>query len=201
MRPGAAAMGADASVPALPAGCAIRLTTLEDLGELEQLIALSARQLGAGDYEPAQIEGALRGAFGVDTQLLRDGTYYVVMCGERLIGCGGWSRRRTLFGGDARPDRDAAELDPRVDAAKIRAFFVHPHFARRGVGTVILDRCERAARAAGFTCMELMATLTGVRLYAARGYVAQQPLSWPLGDGRSIDFVPMVKRARGVVTR
>jgi GNAT superfamily N-acetyltransferase len=172
---------------------AVRVATLADVERLERLIDLSARRLGAGDYTTIQIEGALRGAFGVDTQLLRDGTYFVVEQDGELLGCGGWSRRRTQFGGDARADRDAAELDPRTEAAKIRAFFVHPDHARRGVGSVILDRCEQDARAAGFTRLELMATLTGVRLYAARGYVAQEPVSWPLGEGRSIDFVPMVK--------
>src|SRR3979490_281349 len=129
----------------------LRSATLGDLSALETLIALSARTLGARDYSPAQIEGALRGAFGVDTQLIRDGTYFVVQYGDQLVGCGGWSRRRTLFGGDARPDRDASELDPRQDAAKIRAFFVHPEFARRGIGESILERCEQEALAQGFT--------------------------------------------------
>ena len=100
-----------------------RLATAADAGPIATLIALSARGLSANDYTAPQIEGALSGAFGVDTQLIRDGTYFVVEDGAQLVGCGGWSRRRTLFGGDARPDRDAAELDPRVDAAKIRAFF------------------------------------------------------------------------------
>ena len=174
---------------------ALRYATLSDLAELETLIALSARALGANDYSVTQIDGALRAAFGVDTQLIRDRTYFVVENGDRLVGCGGWGRRRTLFGGDARSDRDATELDPRHDAAKIRAFFVHPGFKRRGVGTAILDRCERDAIAHGFTRFELMATLPGVRLYAARGYVAGDPIQWPLGDGLTIDFVPMTKRA------
>jgi GNAT superfamily N-acetyltransferase len=175
----------------------LRSATLGDLGALKALIALSARALGAQDYTPAQTEAALRGAFGVDTQLIRDGTYFVVEHEGKLVGCGGWGRRRTLFGGDARPDRDAAELDPRVDAAKIRAFFVHPDFARRGIGAAILERCERDATAQGFERFELMATLPGVRLYAARGYIAGEPIQWPLGDGLAIAFVPMSKSAAG----
>ena len=178
----------------LPQGYLLRLATADDRVDLERLIALSARTLGAADYSAAETEGALRGAFGVDTQLIRDGTYFVVEQAGQLVGCGGWSRRRTLFGGDARPDRDAAELDPRRDAAKIRAFFVHPLFARRGIGAAILDRCERDAMAHGFTRFELMGTLPGVRLYAARGYVAGDPIDWPLGDGLAIRFVPMTKQ-------
>jgi GNAT superfamily N-acetyltransferase len=171
----------------------LRLATLSDLGELEALIAQSARALSANDYSSAQIEGALRGAFGVDTQLIRDGTYFVVEHGAQVVGCGGWSRRRTLFGGDARAGRDATELDPKTEAAKIRAFFVHPDFARRGIGATLLDRCEQDARACGFSRFEMMATLPGVRLYAARGYVAGEPILWPLGDGLTISFVPMRK--------
>ena len=176
-------------------GDVLRKATLDDLDELAALIARSARGLGAADYSAAQIESALRGAFGVDTQLIRDGTYFVVESGGRLVACGGWGRRGTLFGGDTRPDRDAAELDPRQDAAKIRAFFIDPNFERRGIGTALLERCEQDARAYGFTRFELMATLTGLRLYAARGYVAGDPVRWPLGDGLTIEFVPMSKRA------
>lgn len=175
---------------------ALRLATLEDVPRLTELIAISARELGGRDYPPAQIEGALRGAFGVDTQLIRDGTYFVVEVDGRLAGCGGWSRRKTLFGGDARADRDAADLDPAVDAAKIRAFFIHPDFARRGIGSDLLDRCERAAVAEGFSRFEMMATLPGVRLYAARGYEASPPIRWPVGDGVEIEFVPMHKVRR-----
>ena len=178
----------------LPPNYVLRHATPSDIGELETLIALSARVLGANDYSAAQIEGALRCAFGVDTELIRDRTYFAADYGGKLIGCGGWSRRRTLFGGDSRPDRDAAELDPRQDAAKIRAFFMHPDFARRGIGATILERCERDAVAHGFGRFEMMATLPGVRLYAARGYVAEDPIQWPIGAGLTITFVPMTKR-------
>jgi GNAT superfamily N-acetyltransferase len=168
---------------------------MADLPALGPLIAASARQLSRGDYTPEQVEGALRGAFGTDTQLIRDGTYFVIEVDGELAGCGGWSRRRTLFGSDARPGRDAAELDPAKDAAKIRAFFIHPNFARRGLGTLMLDHCEQDAMAHGFKRFELMGTLPGVRLYAARGYQAGERFDWPLGDGLVIPFVPMTKDA------
>jgi GNAT superfamily N-acetyltransferase len=174
----------------------IRRATFDDIPALNTLIAASARGLSGDDYTPAQVEGALRGAFGVDSQLLRDGTYFVIESGHRLAGCGGWSRRQTLFGSDARADRDARELDPAADAARIRAFFIHPEFARRGLGTRLLERCERDAIAHGFRRLELMATLPGVKLYAARGYSGDQPIDWPMDaadGGLAIRFLPMSK--------
>lgn len=171
----------------------IRPAVLAEKPELEALIARSARGLSQGDYSSEQIEGALRGAFGVDTQLIRDGTYFVAEQEGRMVGCGGWSRRKTLFGGDARTDREPGELDPAVDAAKIRAFFIDPDHARKGIGRAILDACETAARAAGFQRFEMMATLPGVRLYRACGYVALENVSYPLGEGVSIPFVRMGK--------
>jgi ribosomal protein S18 acetylase RimI-like enzyme len=171
----------------------IRRATFEDIPALENLIALSARGLSGEDYTSEQVEAALRGAFGVDTQLLRDGTYFVVESGGRLAGCGGWSHRKTLFGSDARAERDASELDPAADAARIRAFFIHPEFARRGLGTRLLERCEHDAMAHGFQRLALMATLPGVKLYAARGYVGEQPVDWPLDGGLAIRFLPMSK--------
>jgi GNAT superfamily N-acetyltransferase len=171
----------------------IRPATPADKPELEALIARSARELSRGDYTPEQVEGALRGAFGVDTQLIADGTYFVVIADARIVGCGGWSKRRTLFGSDARLGRDAGELDPAVDAAKIRAFFVDPNYARRGIGRAILEHCETEARARGFTRFEMMATLPGVRLYRECGYVGEQRISYDLGGGLAIEFLPMSK--------
>jgi len=168
---------------------------LADKPALEALIARSARELSKGDYTPQQVEGALRGAFGVDTQLITDGTYFAVELDDRIVGCGGWSRRRTLFGSDARADRDAGELDPRVDAAKIRAFFVDPDYARRGIGRAILGHCEATASLHGFTRFELMATLPGVRLYQECGYVGEARIAHSLGAGLMIEFVPMTKGA------
>ena len=175
----------------------LRNATLSDRAALEALISRSARALGAGDYAPEQIEGALRGAFGVDTQLIADGTYFVVEDCGKIVGCGGWSRRRTLFGGDARAERDGAALNPETDAAKIRAFFVAPEHARQGIGRALLERCEADARAHGFSRFELVATLPGVRLYRAFGYVPQSPIHYELGAGLTIEFVPMSKREEG----
>ena len=171
----------------------IRAATFDDVAAIESLIARSAHGLSTGDYSREQVDGALRGAFGVDTQLLRDGTYFVVHCDGELVGCGGWSYRGTLFGGDARADRDPQPLDPRTDAARIRAFFVHPGYARRGIGSALLERCESEARARGFCRLELMATLPGVRLYRARGYLPGEPLEWPIPGDVTIRFVPMSK--------
>jgi GNAT superfamily N-acetyltransferase len=171
----------------------LRKATPADIPALNALIARSARGLSAADYRPAQIEGALRGAFGVDSQLLADGTYYVVEGGGQIVGCGGWSFRSTLFGGDSRAGRDSTTLNPATEAAKIRAFFVDPGHARRGIGSLLLDHCEREARAHGYACVELMATLPGVKLYAARGYVGGPMVHFDLGSGEAIEFIPMRK--------
>jgi GNAT superfamily N-acetyltransferase len=171
----------------------VRLATFSDAEVLRELIARSARGLSAADYRPEQVEGALLGAFGVDSQLINDGTYFVVEENRVIVGCGGWSFRRTLFGGDKRPERDASELDPRVDAAKIRAFFVDPAHARRGIGTMLLDQCESAAKARGFSRVELMSTLPGIRLYSARGYRGVEQVSYEVSPGVAIEFLPMSK--------
>jgi GNAT superfamily N-acetyltransferase len=171
----------------------VREATLGDRDVLRELIARSARQLSAGDYRPEQIEGALRGAFGVDSQLIEDGTYFLVEEGGAVVGCGGWSYRKTLFGGDARAERDAAELDPRTDAAKIRAFFVDPAHARKGIGTLLLEKCESEAHLRGFTRAELMSTLPGVRLYSARGYSGAARVCYEVSPGVTIEFLPMSK--------
>jgi GNAT superfamily N-acetyltransferase len=173
----------------------LRVATLEDESALRSLIARSIRALGAGDYSREQIEAALLGAFGLDTSLIRDGTYFTVLTegSGQIIGCGGWSRRRTVFGSDSRTERDDSWLDPRTDAAKIRAFFVDPAHARRGIGRALLEHCERQAARAGFVRVELMATLPGVRLYARHGYQAAAPIEHPLEGGLTITFVPMSK--------
>jgi GNAT superfamily N-acetyltransferase len=176
---------------------ALRTARLEDEPTLRTLIARSIRALGAADYTAAQIEGALLGAFGVDTTLIRDGTYYVAEAEDgSVVACGGWSRRRTLFGSDNRPDRDESWLDPGTDAAKIRAFFVDPAHARQGLGALILERSENEARRAGFTAFALMATLPGARFYEKHGYIAEAAINHPLAGGLSIRFVPMSKRAK-----
>jgi GNAT superfamily N-acetyltransferase len=169
----------------------IRAARMDDSAALATLIARSARALGAVHYSAAQVEGALRGAFGVDSQLIDDGTYVRLESDGQLAACGGWSYRRTLFGGDARAQRDAGLLDPRVDAACIRAFFVAPEFARRGFGRALLAHCEAQARARRFTRFALMATLPGVPLDAACGHVQGPPIDHALDAGLAIAFVPM----------
>jgi GNAT superfamily N-acetyltransferase len=171
----------------------IRPATLADRPALTTLIARSARELSANDYTPEQIAGALRGAFGVDTQLIEDRTYFVAEADGKLVACGGWSKRRTLFGGDARSDRDAGELDPALDAAKIRAFFVDPDYARRGLGSAILERCETEASACGFRRFEMMATLPGARLYERYGYRGTERIHYEMQPGLTIEFIPMKK--------
>jgi GNAT superfamily N-acetyltransferase len=171
-----------------------RLAQFNDVAALKALIAASIRALGLNDYTVAQIEGALLGAFGVDTQLIHDQTYFVATDSlGSIVGCGGYSFRRTLFGGDQAIERDAADLNPRSDAAKIRAFFVHPQYARRGIGRELLNLSEQGAKAMGFHRFEMMATLPGVRLYEVMGYQALSPIEYPLPNGESIRFVPMHK--------
>jgi GNAT superfamily N-acetyltransferase len=172
----------------------LRQAVSADVPVLRVLIDASVRGLQAGDYTPAQIEGALETVYGVDSQLIADGTYFVIEAQKIIVGCGGWSKHKTLFGGDGWTAREDSLLDPQHDAAKIRAFFVHPGWVRRGIGSMILEACEKAATAAGFTRMEMGATLTGVPLYRARGYVALQTLDVPLQNGESIKVVRMEKR-------
>ena len=188
----------------------IREAVSTDIPVLRTLIDASVRGLQTQDYTPSQIESALATVYGVDTQLIADGTYFVaeaeasVVAGDSpaqpastaplIVGCGGWSKRKTLYGGDQWTGREAALLDPQRDAAKIRAFFIHPLWVRRGVGTMILEACENAAVAAGFTRFEMGATLTGVLLYQARGYVALENLGVPLANGESLPIVRMEKR-------
>jgi GNAT superfamily N-acetyltransferase len=172
---------------------ALRNAIPSDVPALTALIDLSVRELQKQDYTQAQIDGALGSVFGVDTQLVDDGTYFVVEAQGVPVGCGGWSKRKTLYGGDQWVAREDSLLDPRRDAAKIRAFFVHPQWARRGIGTMILDACEKAGLAAGFTRFEMGATLTGVPLYRARGYVELEPLDVPLHNGETLPIIRMVK--------
>ena len=180
---------------------AIRPAAAQDLPVLRALIDASVRRLQAEDYTPAQMEGALSTVFGVDTQLIADGTYLVVeYCPDLqtrpvIIACGGWSKRNTLYGADQWTDRHDDLLDPRQDAAKVRAFFVHPDWARHGIGTLLLDACEKAAKSAGFSRFEMGATLTGAKLFRARGYLPIRNLEIPLRNGESLPIIHMEKRA------
>jgi GNAT superfamily N-acetyltransferase len=172
----------------------LRAATTADEFELRDLIARSIRTLGVGDYSSDQIDAALAGAFGLDTSLIRDGTYLIAITDRgEIVGCGGWSSRKTLFGSDARGDRDETQLDPRSEPARIRAFFIDPHHARRGIGRAILERSEAEAIRAGFSAFELMATLPGRRLYEKCGYMAEAEVQIPLPDNLQITFVPMRK--------
>jgi N-acetylglutamate synthase-like GNAT family acetyltransferase len=181
----------------------IRKAAQAEIPALTELIHASVRQLQADDYTEAQREAALKTVFGVDTQLVADGTYLVAEAIDSAVaakanlpaiaGCGGWSKRKTLYGGDAWTQREDALLDPACDAAKIRAFFIHPAWARRGVGTRMLEACESAARQAGFTRFEMGATLTGAKLFAAKGYVPLRRIELSLGDGESLSVIHMEK--------
>jgi len=176
----------------------IRQAVPADIPVLQELIRVSVLELQANDYSAEQLELALQHVFGVDTQLIADGTYFVaeVQGGEEPVvaGCGGWSRRKTLYGSDHCAGREDALLDPEQDAAKIRAFFIHPAWVRRGIGSKILEVCEAAAASAGFRRLEMGATLTGVPLYRARGYVDGELRQVPLAPGVSLPIVHMEKK-------
>jgi GNAT superfamily N-acetyltransferase len=188
-----------------------RLATPADIPHLGPLIEASIRGLQTHDYSSTQIEHAIGTWLGLDTQLVADQTYFVVEVPTgpgtsanpehlptigNLAACGGWSRRKTPFGSDHRPNRDDSFLDPRTDAAKIRAFFVHPAWARRGIGSRILELCEQAAQAEGFTRFEMGATLTGIPLYRRHGYTEQERIELPLANGETLPIVRMTKQFR-----
>ncbi len=171
----------------------IRKATFDDYSAIEKLISISVRELSTQDYTIDQIEGALRGVFGVDTQLIKDGTYFVAESENMVVGCGGWSKRKTLFGGDKHIVRDSGELDPNIEPAKIRAFFVHPQWVRKGIAKTILANCESEALLKGFRSLELMATLPGVRFYSVFGFIAGERINYTLTADLSIEFVSMKK--------
>jgi hypothetical protein len=193
----------------------IRKAVAADVLELQHLIKASVRELQAEDYTSAQMEGALESVFGVDSQLIADGTYLVaeariiseapgvenssekknVPAKWAIAGCGGWSKRKTLYGSDHWTGREDTLLDPTHEAAKIRAFFIHPAWARRGVGSKVLEACETAAREAGFTRYEMGATLTGAKLFSTKGYVPVEKIEVPLKNGLMLPVIHMAKRA------
>lgn len=171
----------------------IRLARAEDIPTLEVLIPLSVRALQAPFYSSAQMEAALGPVFGVDRQLIDDGTFFVVEHSGHVVGCGGWSRRRAVFGGDRLRSGEDAALDPAHDAARIRAFFVHPDWARRGIGRGILSACESAICTAGFCDAVLVATLAGEPLYASFGYAVAERYEVHLSDSLTLPVVRMIK--------
>jgi N-acetylglutamate synthase-like GNAT family acetyltransferase len=171
----------------------VRLATEQDVPSLKQLIPESARALSEGYYTERQTESAIEHIFGVDSQLIADGTYYVVTEEDQIVGCGGWSKRKTLYGGDQMKGDDDDLLDPTQDAAKIRAFFVHPNWARKGIGRRLIEVCEQTARANGFRTMEMGATLPGEPLYAAMGYTVTERFDFAMPDGVTLPLALMVK--------
>ena len=159
---------------------------------MEELIAQSARGLSRGHYSDAQIEAALATVFGVDSDLIEDGTYFIVEDSGVLLGCGGWSKRMNLYGGDRYESRDPSYLDPQSAPARIRAFFIHPDHARKGVARMLLAHCESEARAQGFRALELMSTLPGIEFYKSRGFVQIGTFALDL-DGVKLELMPMRK--------
>ena len=174
----------------------IRKALFEDQSEIENLIAESVKGLSREDYNEKQIELSIKSVFGVDTELIKDKTYFVAENEEgKPVGCGGWSKRKTLYGAsNYEQSRDSNLLNPETDSAKIRAFFIHPNFARKGIGTAILEACETEVKQHGFKSAEMMATLPGVKLYAVRGYVGDEQVEVPIGETENIICIKMRKK-------
>ena len=174
----------------------IHVATTEDIPALQKLIPESARGLSQGYYTSEQIESAIKYIFGVDTQLIADKTYFIAEAGGQVVGCGGWSKRKTLYGGDQMKAEQDPLLDPTAEAGRIRAFFIHPNWARKGIGRRIIEACEEAAKVDGFTRMELGATLPGEPLYAAMGYEVTDRFDIPMQDGTILACAHMNKQLR-----
>ncbi len=171
----------------------IRRATETDVPALHALIEASVRGLQTNDYTPAEIEGALGHALGLDSQLVQDGTYFIAEVGGEMVASGGWSYRATLCGSDGMTGREPASLDPAKDAAKIRAIFVHPAWARKGLGTLMLAHCEHEAQEAGFRRLEMGSTLTGAPLYRLRGYEEKERIAIQLPNGEALPIIRMAK--------
>ncbi|MEO8621661.1 MAG: GNAT family N-acetyltransferase [bacterium] len=176
----------------------LRTARPDDVAALQALIDTSVRALSVNFNTPEQIDSALQYVFGVDTQLIADGTYYVIESGGVLVAAGGWSRRRTLFGGDQHKSTDDPELDPTREPARIRAFFVHPAWTRRGFARRLFDECAAAARTHGFTSLELGSTLPGQPLYEALGFSAIESIEVPMPDG---EVLPIIRMSRDLEVR
>ena len=171
----------------------LRLAAPVDISELEKLIPLAVRALQAGSYTSDQMDGAIGSGFAVDSQLIRDGTYFVAEARNEIVGCGGWSRRKTMFGGDTMKMGEDLPLDPSKDPARIRAFFVRPGWERRGIGSQIMRLCEEAVLKAGFRRIEIVATLVGEHLYAKFGYSVVERYDIALKNGCRLPVVRMQK--------
>lgn len=173
----------------------LRKATFADKKEIVELIAESVKGLSREDYSERQIELSIKSVFGVDSELIADKTYFVAESEDgRIVGCGGWSKRKTLYGASRyERSRDSNLLNPETDSAKIRAFFIHPDYARQGIGTAILEACEMEAKAQGFKSAEMMATLPGVKLYKVRGYGGGEQVKVPIGEDEDIICIKMWK--------
>ncbi len=176
-----------------PSSWSLRLARESDMPALQALIPLSVRGLQKHCYSQAQMDAALGPVFGVDRQLIRDGTYFITEEGDEIVGCGGWSRRRSLYGGDGGRAREDSLLDPQRDPARVRAFFVHPNWVRRGIGRSIMAACEDAIVGAGFRNVEIVATLAGEPLYASFGYAVVERYEIPMTGGLTLPAVRMTK--------
>ena len=169
-----------------------RPATLADLPELQRLMAVSIREFLGARLDAARVDASFE-FMGVDTQLIEDRTYFVVLCEDRIAGCGGWSRRATMFGGDHTSGRDARLLDPGTEPARVRAMYTHPDFARRGVGRLVLSLCESAAASEGFRSLALVATVAGEPLYLACGFSMVERIQVPTSQGVSVPCARMAK--------
>ncbi len=171
----------------------LRIARDEDAPALERLIEMTVRESLSRCYSAAQLAVALGPVFGLDRQLIQDGTYFVAENAGEIIACGGWSKRLAVYGGDRERVSTDAELNPQTDAARVRAFFVHPSWERRGIGRALLEVSEAAIRAAGFKRVELVATLAGEALYARHGYAVAERYDAPMPGGLAIGVVRMIK--------
>lgn len=172
----------------------IRPARFDEISAMNELIQASSNELGKGFYTPDEIDGLNQYIFGVDKELIEDQTYFVIEKKGKLAACGGWSKRKTLFGGDQFASRIPGFLDPLKEPAKIRAFFIHPDFARQGLGTLLLEHCENQAQKAGFTHVELMSTMPGVPFYRHRGFVGDEYHFLELPNGVRVKLLPMIKK-------
>ncbi|MFI4956162.1 MAG: GNAT family N-acetyltransferase [Gammaproteobacteria bacterium] len=174
----------------------IRHARLDEVDILNRLIHLSALKLSENYYTSKEIEGLNQYVFGVDKELIIDKTYFVIELDNIIAGCGGYSLRNTLFGGDQSSSRVPGFLDPAKDPAKIRAFFIHPDFARQGLATILLQHCEQEARKAGFTTLELMATVPGISFYTRHGFIAKKDYTLTLPNRLPVKFLYMDKEVQ-----
>lgn len=180
----------DNAIPVSP--FTYRVATHDDVPELTTIMHASIASLQAGFLMPEQIEASFE-LMGMDTQLIKDGTYFAILDGNEFVGCGGWSKRATLFGANHTKGRDASLLDPKKDAARIRAMYTHPGHARRGIGRLIMNLCEKKAAEAGFRRYELMATLSGEPLYRACGYLPVVYENVETSNGVKVPLIKMEK--------